>query len=185
MKDELYINGRTFSAVRLAATHVSYSKDYITRLAREHKIRAVHIGRNWYVDVDALVQYQEVQTLELAARNRQLKLQRKMEHDLRDALAARTVHQPKVGVRFGVYAVAAVCFVLVFGFAAGAGLGHINQLAAVESAPEVAPVSAAAEAESAVLVPEFTTPRSGVVVSGDREIVKPATEKEWLRIRYE
>jgi len=39
---------------RDAAALVSYSPDYVSRLAREGKILAEQRGRDWYVDIDSL-----------------------------------------------------------------------------------------------------------------------------------
>jgi len=184
MKDQIYINDQIFCAVRVAVAKVSYSKDYITRLAREQKIRAVHIGRNWYVDVDALLRYEEVQALENSVRNRQLKQQRKVERDLRNAVAYQPVGGFKTQVRFVVYAVTTVCLVVALGFAVGAGLSQVSMLAATPQA-ELPSAAMSTAADRAVLVPEFTTPQTRVTVAEDRQIVKPVTKTDWLKIRYE
>lgn len=184
MKDEIYINDQIFCAVRVAVEQVSYSKDYITRLAREQKIRAVHIGRNWYVDVDALQRYEEVQALETSVRNRQLQQQRKIEHDLRSAMNNSSAGRFATQARFVLYTVTAVCLVVVLGFAVGAGLSQVSMLAAAPSAERPTAVVSTTN-DQAVLVPEFTAPQASVTVVEDREIVKPATKTDWLRIRYE
>jgi hypothetical protein len=184
MKDELYINDQFFCTVRLAASHVTYSKDYITRLARQQKIRAVHIGRNWYIDVKTLKQYEEVQSLEASIRNRQLKQKRKIEHHLRDAMATQSVGTFGKEVRWSVYAVVTACLVLVSGFTVGAGLSQVSMLASVPTADS--PSAAVSMTDGQVmLVPTFTTPQNEVTVVGDRQVQTPATKTDWLRIRYE
>jgi hypothetical protein len=184
MKDELYINGQTFCAVRVAVNHVSYSKDYITRLAREQKIRAVHIGRNWYVDIDVLKRYVEVQTLETSVRNRHLQQQRKTEHELRGAIVARAVNLAYDQGRLVVYSMASVCLVILLGLALGAGVGQLDMLAAVPAANQPA-VTESVSPDEVALVPNFTAPQASVAVTPDREIIRPVTEKDWLRIRYD
>lgn len=180
MKDELHINGLKFSAVRVAAGCVPYSKDYITKLAREHKIRAVHVGRNWYVDVDGLLQYQSVQTLENEARNRQLKLQRKTELEVRELSAVLAGTSAGVSVRFGVYALGVVCVLLTFGFVGGA---TVQQLASLTPAPSTN--LAALSPDQNILVPKFTEVADQALVIQDRSIITPETETGWLRINYE
>lgn len=183
MKDQLSINDQIFCAVRAAAAEVSYSKDYITRLAREHKIRAVRIGRNWYVDITALKQYVEVQALEDQVRSHHLKEQRKIEHGFSQALLANTATSPRTQLRLHIYAFASVCVVVVLGVAVGSSLNQVSLLAASQSADvaKIAPITA----ESGVLIPIFTTTPEVVTVAGDRQILKPTTQTDWLRIRYE
>ena len=184
MKNELYINGQTFCAVRVAVMHVSYSKDYITRLAREQKIRAVHIGRNWYVDLDVLKRYAEVQALETSVRNRHLQQQRKVEHELRGAMAARAVNVARSQGRLVMYTMASVCLVVLLGFAAGAGIGQLDMVAAIPAINQP-PVTESVSLDEVALVPNFTASQASVAVTPDREIIKPVTEKDWLRIRYD
>lgn len=184
MNDELHINGQTFCVVRVAANQVAYSKDYITRLAREQKIRAVRIGRNWYVDVAALAQYAEVQKLETEAHNRQLQHQRKLEFDLRESISKQHVAVYHFQTQWAVYAVMTTCFIALLGFAVGAGLSQVNMLASVSTAVELAPV-VTSDSEQPILVPEFTDNQGEATVANGRQILTPATETDWLRIRYD
>lgn len=52
------------------ANKVSYSRDYITRLAREGKILATHVGRQWFVDLDSLNNYIDTTAKETEVRKR-------------------------------------------------------------------------------------------------------------------
>lgn len=56
MTELFEINGRNqkFIPTRDAARKVSYTPDYVTKLARDGKIISQKVGRSWYVDLDSL-----------------------------------------------------------------------------------------------------------------------------------
>jgi excisionase family DNA binding protein len=83
MDESLEISGSTYHTIKAAAEQFSYSRDYITRLAREQKIAAVNIGRRWFVELDSLRQYVEQTSYEQEVRKRQLSEERKRELLLR------------------------------------------------------------------------------------------------------
>lgn len=57
MSTALKINGVSLVPIKEAAKLVSYTRDYVARLAREQKITASQVGRQWYVDVDSLQKF--------------------------------------------------------------------------------------------------------------------------------
>jgi len=79
MSEALHINEKTYVPVSVAAREVSYSRDHITRLARDKKIRSVLLGRQWYVDPASLAAYIESAEIELTIRKRLLSVVRKDE----------------------------------------------------------------------------------------------------------
>lgn len=79
----LEIDGKKMYPIKDAVTFVSYSRDYLTRLAREQKIRATLVGRSWYVDLDSLKSYEESAAIEQEIRKRKLSEERIRERDLR------------------------------------------------------------------------------------------------------
>jgi hypothetical protein len=181
MREELHINDQVFHVVRVAAKQVPYSKDYITRLAREKKIKAVHIAREWYVDLEALVQYEEVQRLEADVRNRHLKLQRKVEHGVHDRIATNTQIYIGRSVAFLVTSVAAVVVILSAGFFTGTQLGQFMPATLYKSQQTVVKVN-----DVPVLIPRFVESEDEmVVVENGRVVDLPVAESDWLRVRYE
>jgi hypothetical protein len=120
MKSALEINGRKLSPIKDAARVTSYSPDYVTRLAREGKVVAVHVGRQWFVDIESLQAYAESVALEQVVRKRQLSEERKRERQLREVVelqrARRTLSTRGVEAR----AILVAMFVLVCGLSAGA-----------------------------------------------------------------
>ncbi len=64
---------------------VSYSRDYVTRLARENKIEAVHVGRQWFINLQSLEQYMELTSAENELRKQKLSAERKREKEIYDA----------------------------------------------------------------------------------------------------
>ncbi|MBP6924091.1 MAG: helix-turn-helix domain-containing protein [Candidatus Pacebacteria bacterium] len=79
MKSGLEINGAELQNIRAAAERTGYSRDYITRLAREEKIIASQIGRQWFVDIDSLKEYATEVANEQSFRHQQLSEERRQE----------------------------------------------------------------------------------------------------------
>lgn len=73
------INGTPFLSIREAAKRVGYSPDYVSRLARESKIVASQLGRQWYVDIDSLLKYHSHAKLVEELQKNSLRTQRKRE----------------------------------------------------------------------------------------------------------
>lgn len=188
MAEQIIINDRMFTAVRAAAPQVSYSRDYITRLAREQKIRAVHIGRIWYVDVDALQRYSETQKIETSVKNAHLRQRRQQEHAMREALLQRQRSRSSQHVFSYVLTFTAACLVLTFGLFAGTQLQTV-----LPSSPAAASLSQAVSQPTAesigvngvVLKPVFVESTANAVVDDGRVVARPATEKGWLRIYHD
>ena len=85
MSSALQINGKTLHPIKEAIEVVSYSRDYVTRLAREEKIVASLVGRQWFVDIDSLKSYTETSAMEQDLRKKLLSQQRKQEMQIREA----------------------------------------------------------------------------------------------------
>lgn len=131
MESSLEINGRILRPIRDVAEQVAYSRDYITRLAREKKVYGVQIKRQWFVDVESVRQYAADADIEASVRKQSLSEIRKQERELRSAVAAsheRRERKRQYGqVIAGITSGAVVCAGLLFGVAA-------YDLLAVESA---------------------------------------------------
>jgi hypothetical protein len=83
MSTQLEINGVSFFPIKDAAKVVSYSRDYVAKLAREEKIVASQIGRQWYVDILSLKNFAQAAELEQEVRKSKLSDQRKREQSLK------------------------------------------------------------------------------------------------------
>ena len=185
MSSELHINGRVFQTVRLAAREVSYSKDYITRLARERKVQAVHIARNWYIDVAALKNYEETLTLDTGARNRQLKLQRQQELQVRQRLLQHSTTDVQKKFILLVYSCAAVLAVIASGYLTALQVSPLLSVASVGDGVELHSVNVSDTTETP-LQPVFVSESESVVyVDGVRSISHPEVGNSWQSIVYE
>ena len=80
----LEIDGKKLHSIKHAASATGYSRDYITKLAREQKIFAAQVGRQWYVEMDSLMSYSSVMAAEQKIRQQQLSDERKRERQLRE-----------------------------------------------------------------------------------------------------
>jgi excisionase family DNA binding protein len=79
MLTQVEINGKNFISIKDAAKLVSYSRDYVARLAREEKIVATQLGRQWFVDVFSIKNFAEVAELEKSVQKVRLSAERKRE----------------------------------------------------------------------------------------------------------
>ena len=75
--------------VKEAADFVPYSRDYVSRLAREGKIVAAQIDRQWFVDVISLQNFYTQSTLEESIRKRHLSSSRKRDLEVKEVYRAR------------------------------------------------------------------------------------------------
>lgn len=134
MSDILEIDGKTLHSVKAAAQQFSYSRDYVTRLAREQKIAATNIGRRWFVDIDSLRSYVEQSFFEQTVRKKRLSQERKQELEIRSEKEHRHTLSLKKSKSFEARAVAVTALALVVGLSAGY-IGYV----AVNSLPGTAP----------------------------------------------
>jgi hypothetical protein len=119
MSTQLEINGVTLLPIKEAAALVSYSRDYVAKLARERKIVATQMNRQWFVDVVSLRSFAEVASLEAEVRKQQLSAERKREQTLKQQVSeirlAKKSHLKRARVRAPLVA----SLVLFLGLATG------------------------------------------------------------------
>ncbi len=183
MSSALQIDGKNLYPIKDAAEFVSYSRDYVTRLAREEKITASLVGRQWFVDVDSLKSYAESSAVEQELRKKQLSEQRKRERQIRDAVEKQNTLHLKKAKGMHLRATAVACLVLGFGLLGGWAVdflgsarmvptdGNLNNVAQVNSSQfekqtevsatlDSAPAPVIAEpSPSSALVPDFSSRR--------------------------
>lgn len=128
MSSALNIDGKMLHPIKEATKHVSYSRDYITRLAREQKIIATYVGRQWFVDLTSLKNYFETSLLEQDIRKRQLSEERTNELRVREAAERQSRLNAGRAKSFHRRALVTASLVLCFGVMTGLG---INQLASM------------------------------------------------------
>lgn len=119
MSTVLEINGISFLSIKEAAALVAYSKDYVSRLAREQKIVATQVGRQWYVDPVSLRSFAEMARLEQEVRKQQLSAERRREQAVkREVVVAKSSTHDRVRKRLSRAKVAA-SFILFVGLSFG------------------------------------------------------------------
>lgn len=79
MSKQIEINGNAMVPLKEAAKKIAYSRDYLAKLAREQKIVATQIGRQWFVDMDSLNIFLAGTALEQEVRSRHLREERRRE----------------------------------------------------------------------------------------------------------
>lgn len=120
MSSDITINGLTLLPLKEAAKNFSYTKDYVARLAREQKIVATQIGRQWYVDPLSLKNFVDIAELEQAVKRSYLSEDRKREQAIKNRVSQiKSVKKSKIGARTKkishAIAVAVVGVVFAFG----------------------------------------------------------------------
>ena len=122
MSTHVEIDGISFLTIKDAAKAFSYSRDYVARLAREGKIVATQVNRQWLIDAVSLQNFAEASELEQSVRKQQLSLERK-----REQIIKQEVVDIKKEIRLKVKSIGmqsqmvAAC-VLCLGLFAGAGI---------------------------------------------------------------
>lgn len=160
MSTQLQIDGVTFLPIKEAAKVVSYSRDYVAKLAREEKIVASQIGRQWYVDLLSLKSFAEAAALEQEVRKQKLSAERKREQSIKSevrAIGAEVQARARRGrIQARVFSVA----VLLLGLVTGFGVYSLEgMLAAADHDVNVARLGAVAPravAVEEVVLPEVT-----------------------------
>lgn len=168
MADTLQIEGKTLHAIKDAAQVVSYSRDYVTRLAREEKIDAQLVGRQWFVDVDSLRRYAELSAMEQELRKKQLSEERKRERLAREAAERQHTLTLERAQPMHFQAAAVASLVLGFGLLTGWGISFLSSDGPSQASQNVAQVSRATEpAANFVAQPSETSVPTPVVSDPD------------------
>lgn len=93
MSDIIEIDKKVMHTIKVAATATGYSRDYITKLARDTKIIATQVGRMWYIDLESLKQYAAVSEMEQEIRQKHLSEERKRERELLEKNAGISLYK--------------------------------------------------------------------------------------------
>lgn len=79
MSELLSINGTNFISASDAGKICKYTSDYITKLAREGKVAATRVGRQWYVTPDSLETFVKNNEVQKKIRSAKISAERKKE----------------------------------------------------------------------------------------------------------
>ncbi len=84
MTDFFHIGNRKLIPLKDVPKIVPYTRDYVARLARDGKIAAAQLNRQWYIDSESLKNFFENSQLEMQARGEYTRELRKQELDLHE-----------------------------------------------------------------------------------------------------
>ena len=121
MSAAIDINGKKLLPIKEAISVVDYSRDYVTRLARERKIVATQIGRKWYIDIDSLKNYQATAQAEQEIKKRRLSDQRKKDLAIK-AMKEEKRREARKKLRRKTPAMAVLAVIVATGFGIGVWL---------------------------------------------------------------
>ncbi len=122
MSTTIKINGATLVPIKEAAAQISYTRDYVARLAREGKIVATQVGRQWFVDMNSLRNFSEAAHLQEAVRKLELRRERKLELHAKEEFAKLEQVLKEKSHTHRKAALALVGSIASFGFVVGVGL---------------------------------------------------------------
>lgn len=80
MSKEIVINGNTYEPSSVVAKRFGYTLDYVSRLARQGKVDATRVGRQWFVEEGSLRAFVLESDSRKKATREQLRRERKHEH---------------------------------------------------------------------------------------------------------
>lgn len=128
MSSSLETDNKKMQSVSVAAASVGYSRDYVTKLARDQKITAVQVGRQWFVEEQSLHEYAKQSLLEQKVRQQELSEIRKAEREavLQKAEAEKI---PTPFLARVTQQKSSVAMLLLLGVASTYSLVHFSQLA--------------------------------------------------------
>src|ERR1700722_13658688 len=84
---EIYFDGVRFISAARTAKEFGVVRDYISRLARQGKLRGRQFGARWYLDETAFKDYLVLREYEQAARREKLSADRRREYQTAQAAA--------------------------------------------------------------------------------------------------
>ncbi len=79
MAHELKIDGKVYEASTAVAGAFGYTADYVSKLAREGKVLAQQVGRQWYIERESLTNFSHQASKQKIARKEELRKERKLE----------------------------------------------------------------------------------------------------------
>lgn len=140
MVSTLQINGKELQSIRVAAERTGYSRDYITRLAREERVVASLVNRQWFVDIDSLVSYSEAVASEQKVRQEKLSEQRKQERLEKERMLKKSRMQTRAKKLLSIKAQVLAAGVLVTGLGLGVGLSQLPVISSARTQVASAPL---------------------------------------------
>lgn len=84
MSENFFIGNRRLIPLKEVTKIVPYSREYVARLARDGRVAAAQINRQWYIDPESLKNFFEQAQLEIHARGEYVRELRKQELDLHE-----------------------------------------------------------------------------------------------------
>ena len=136
MSRAIEINGIEFITTREAAKVANYSNDYISKLAREGRVKGMQLGRQWFVDPTSLQNFLEQKKIEKNLRSEELRRERMLERTAQEVKAAEAKKaESAAGTPSGIVTPATVAALQAFlilsaGFLAGGAFWLSNTLVA-------------------------------------------------------
>ena len=189
MSDSFHLGNRKLIPLKDVTKIVPYSRDYVARLARDGKIAAAQVNRQWYIDTESLKSFFEHAQLEVQARSEYVRELRKQELDLHEWWSAFEETQTARRESRSPRALRKTIVIVILGLFVGlivsnvapvarpdvlAGLIEGGQLAALISAP-AASVEVEPWYETGEVITEDVSLKNptGILITGDSTLADP------------
>jgi hypothetical protein len=159
MSAETFSKKSDIISLSVAVTLVSYSRDYIARLAREGKIVAEQIDREWFISRQSLLNFSEHAALEDSAKKKILSLSRKNDLEVKDFYTEKVSSIYNRRHELGVTSASLTVAIMIGGLFAGYFV--------LNNAPMFASDSSAGVLDTLALVRVVGLPQSANVIQAD------------------
>ncbi len=175
MSENFFIGNRRLIPLKEVSKIVPYSREYVARLARDGRVAAAQINRQWYIDPESLKNFFEQAQLEMQARGEYVRELRKQELDLHEWWSAFVDTQKHRQVGRAGRAAKKSILIIILGLFVGllvtrlAPLGDPAVLASLVESQQLASLITAQDNEAAAV----SWYETGDVVTEDESLLSP------------
>ncbi len=175
MSENFFIGNRSLVPLKDVSKIVPYSREYVARLARDGRIAAAQIHRQWYIDPESLKNFFEQAQMEIHARGEYVRELRKQELDLHEWWSAFVDTQKSRQVGRSGRAAKKSFLIIILGLFVGllvtrlAPLGDPAVLASLVDSRQLAALMSV-ESDDSAAVSWYET---GEVVTEDESLLSP------------
>lgn len=175
MSENFSIGNRRLIPLKEVSKIVPYSREYVARLARDGRVAAAQINRQWYIDPESLKNFFEQAQLEMQARGEYVRELRKQELDLHEWWSAFVDTQKNRQVGRAGRAAKKSILIIILGLFVGllvtrfAPLGDPAVLASLVESKQLASLITTQDNEAAAV----SWYETGDVVTEDESLLSP------------
>ncbi len=132
MSTHIEINGAKLIPLKEVSKRTTYSRDYLSKLAREQKIVATQVGRQWFIGMSSVKVFLDSVTLEQEVCKQHLREERKRELIVKKDLGVLAVDLKNKANHSHYFSFVATAMVLFLGLFTGLVIYETKEIASLE-----------------------------------------------------